>query len=282
MRVLAHGGAGGDPESPADRQAVLDDAVAAGADRSDPAAAVVATVRELESSPRFNAGVGSAVQSDGVVRTDAGIMRGDGTTGAACSMPGVEHAVEVAHVVATETPHVLVSGSNAVALAEAFDVQTDRDLWSDRTRDRWADLGPPESADRREHLAWVREQFGGTDTVGAVATDGEGVAAATSTGGRWCALAGRIGDVPQVGAGFHATPGAAASATGAGEAIARFGLARRVTAAIQDGQHPGTAARRAISAFEEATDAVAGVVAIDRDGRTGEAFNSDSMQTGDR
>lgn len=280
MQLLAHGGAGSDPEEPETRQQHLDRAVAAGVDADGPEAAVVATVRELETSPRFNAGVGSTVQSDGVVRTDAGLMREDGTTGAACSMPGVEHAIDAARVVAHETPHVLVSGDNARALADAFDVATDRDLWTDRTRERWGEVDPPESDDRREHLRWVREQFGGTDTVGAVAVAGDRLAAATSTGGRWCALAGRVGDVPQVGAGFYATEEAAVSATGAGEAIARFGLSRRVVDAIEDGAHPATATERAIGAFADATDAVAGVIAVDRAGRTSEAFNSDSMQTG--
>jgi len=82
MRVLAHGGAGSAPDEPAARQAVLDAASRAGADARTPEAAVVATVRHLESDPRFNAGVGSAVQSDGVARTDAGLMTGDGASGA--------------------------------------------------------------------------------------------------------------------------------------------------------------------------------------------------------
>jgi len=278
MQLLAHGGAGGDPAEPETRQQHLTDAVEAGAGESGPEAAVVTTVGELETSPRFNAGVGSAVQSDGVVRTDAGLMLDDGRTGAACAMPGVEHAVEVARVVANETPHVLVAGGDAVALAEAFGVGTDRDLWTDRTRERWETLDPP-TGDRREHLRWVRERFGGSDTVGAVAVDGGRLAAATSTGGRWCALSGRVGDVPQIGAGFYATDRAAVSATGAGEAIARFGLSRRVADAIADGATPETATETRIGAFEEATGETAGVIAVDDRGNAGAAFNSDSMQT---
>jgi len=279
MQILAHGGAGGSPDEPEPRQQTLDDAVAAGARASTPSEAVVATVRRLESSRRFNAGVGSAVQSDGEIRTDAGFMRSDGPTGAACSMPGVEHAIDVARLVATETPHVLLSGENAVAFADDFGVETDRDLWSDRTRETWAETEPPEGSDRATHLEWVREQFGGFDTVGAVATDGDRLAAATSTGGRWCALAGRVGDVPQIGAGFYATETAAVSATGAGEAIARFGLSRRVADRIKRGQEPQTATDQAVEAFGEATDDLAGVIAVDADGQTGESFNSDSMQT---
>ncbi len=279
MNVLVHGGAGGTPEEPAQRQAVLDRATLAGTDADTPTAAIVEAVRVLESDPQFNAGVGSAVQSDGQIRTDAGVMDSDGTTGAACSMLGVEHAVDVAQVVAEQTPHILISGEHAVELARAHEIETDRDLWSEQSRQRWAET--PDCSDEgiTEQLAWVHDQFGGTDTVGAVATDGTHLAAATSTGGRWAALAGRVGDVPQVGSGFYATERAAASATGAGEAIARYGLARRVVDAIEDGDDPETAAQRIIRGFGTETGEEAGVIVIDDDGRTGSAFNSAGMQT---
>jgi beta-aspartyl-peptidase (threonine type) len=281
MQILVHGGAGGEPDEPEPRQETLDEATVAGTEADDPQSAVVEAVRVLESGPRFNAGVGSAIQSDGRIRTDAGIMTGDGKTGAACSMLDVEHAVEVARLVAEETPHVLVAGQQAVSLAESFDVPTDCDLWTESTREGWDELDPVESDDVQDHIEWVYEQFGGHDTVGAVATDGERVAAATSTGGRWCALAGRVGDVPQIGAGFYATENAAVSTTGAGEAIARFGLARRVATAIQDGESPAAATTRLIGEFDE-TGESAGVIAIDSDGNTGQAFNSDAMQTASR
>jgi isoaspartyl peptidase/L-asparaginase-like protein (Ntn-hydrolase superfamily) len=82
------------------------------------------------------------------------------------------------------------------------------------------------------------------DEVG-VATDGETLAAARSTGGRRFALPGRVGDFPQVGAGLDATPAAAASATGGGEA------------------------------FEDAT----GVIVAGRDGATGAAHDAAAMGT---
>ncbi|MFC7073783.1 isoaspartyl peptidase/L-asparaginase [Halovenus rubra] len=279
MQLLVHGGAGSEPREPEPRQKTLDEAASTGAMAETPTDAVIEATRVLESGPRFNAGVGGAVQSDGVVRTDAGLMTGDGTTGGACSMPGVEHAIEVARVVAEETPHIMVSGEHALSLADAFDVPTEQDLWTERTRTRWTELDPVESNNMREHLSWLREKFGGSDTVGAVASDGEHMAAATSTGGRWCAVAGRVGDVPQVGAGFYATENTAVSTTGAGEAIAKFGLARHVADAIETGDTPAEATTRLIDEFDETTDATAGVIAVDSEGRTGEAFNSSAMQT---
>ena len=308
MRVIAHGGAGSLPEEPEDRRRAIEAAAGAGADADTPTDAVVASVRELESDPRFNAGVGGAVQSDGYVRTDAGLMTDDREAGAACGMPGVEHAVDVARAVKEETPHVLVAGVHAVDLAAAVDVDTGVDLWSDRSQTRWDDLDERPDGDRRAHAEWVSERFGGDsggrdldagtgtgtgeppgdtdhDTVGAVATDGDRVAAATSTGGRWLALAGRVGDVPQVGSGFYCTPAGGASATGAGEDIARTTLSRQTVGYLEDGMGAQAAADAAIEEFGDLVEGSAGVILLTPDGDAGWAYNSDAMQTavaGDR
>jgi beta-aspartyl-peptidase (threonine type) len=279
MHIIAHGGAGGSIDEPDERQAVLDSAVSVGGKENTPVDAVIEAVRRLESSPRFNAGVGSAVQSDGVVRTDAGLMTDDRQVGAACSMPGVEHACEVARIVMKETPHVLIAGEQAVALADTFDIETDCDLWSTHTRERWADLTPPASDAPGAQLEWLRDEFGGTDTVGAVATDGDTVAACTSTGGRWCALAGRVGDVPQVGSGFYCTHAGGASATGAGEDIARVTLSRRAVDHLELGRDPQDAAELAIEECEELTGGTAGIIVMNHEGTVGSAFNSEEMQT---
>lgn len=296
MQVIVHGGAGGVPDDPDPRQAVLDEAAGRGASAATPLDAVESAVRVLESSPRFNAGVGSCAQSDGILRTDAGVMTGDRSVGAASSMPGVEAAVSVARSVLEETPHILLSGVHAVDFAAAQGIDCEVDLWTDSTRERFADADVPEG-DMAAQARWVQETFGGAtadpdaeqedagapagkdhDTVGAVARDGESFAAATSTGGRWLALAGRVGDVPQVGSGFYCSPAGGASATGAGEDIARVTLSRRAVRYLEDGMDAQAAADRAIDEFGELTGASAGVIVADRDG-TGSAFNSDGMQT---
>ena len=299
MRVIVHGGAGGTADEPVPRQETLDEAARRGADTNRPIDAIERAVRVLESDERFNAGYGGAVQSDGVVRTDAGLMRSDRTAGAAASMPGVEHAVSVARVVCEETPHVLLVGEYAVDLAASFGIETDVDLQTDRTRSQYESENPPEGSPR-EHLAWLRSRFGmgadqagqpdktteytdknsatDHDTVGAVAFDGETFAAATSTGGRSFALAGRVGDVPQIGSGFYASPAGAASATGAGEDIAKTTLSRRAVGHLERGLDATTAAELAIEEFAELTGSTAGVIVLDRSG-AGSAFNSDEMQT---
>ncbi|WP_276298984.1 isoaspartyl peptidase/L-asparaginase [Halorussus lipolyticus] len=299
MNVIVHGGAGSNPDEPEPRQAVLDEAAEEGAASSSVLDAVESAVRVLESSPRFNAGVGGAVQSDGEIRTDAGLMTSDREAGAVSSMVGVEHAVSAARVVLDETPHVLVSGDHAVELAEDFGVETGVDLWSDDTREKWDDLDSVPEGTPSEHLDWLESKFGGNpdsaeedgdstapnpkdhDTVGAVAYDTETdeFAAATSTGGRWLALAGRVGDVPQIGSGFFAAPAGAASATGAGEDIAKATLTRRAVRHLESGYTAQQSADRAIEEFAELTGSSAGVIVLDDEGRAGSAFNSDAMQT---
>jgi len=285
MRIIVHGGAGSPPDEPPERQAVLDEAAAAGADADTPTDAVCEAVGVLESDPRFNAGVGGAVQSDGYVRTDAGLMTSDREVGAACGMPGVEHALAVARLVKTETPHVLLAGVHAVDLAAAFGVETGVDLRSPETDRRWADLEDPPAGDASEQAAWVRERFGGDpagtdhDTVGAVATDGDRLAAATSTGGRWLALAGRVGDVPQVGSGFYCTPAGGASATGAGEDIARVTLSRRAVDLLDERADAQAAADAAVDEFGDLVDGSAGVILLTPDGDAGVAYDSEAMQT---
>ena len=280
MNIIVHGGAGSPPEEPPERQAVLDTAAEAGVATDSVTDAVCAAVNVLESDPQFNAGVGGTVQSDGIIRTDAGLMTDDRAAGAVSSMPGVEHAVDAARVVKEETPHILVSGVHAVDLADEFGVETDANLWTDRREEQWQALDShPDPTDKRAQLDWLAEQFGGSDTVGAVARDGDRLAAATSTGGRWLALAGRVGDVPQVGSGFYATRAGGASATGAGEDIARVTLARRAVDHLEMGRDATAAADLAMEEFADLTGSTAGVIVADNTGGTGAAFNSEAMQT---
>lgn len=278
MHVIAHGGAGSPPNDPLPRQHTLEEAVDDGLTGEEPLTAICRTINALESDPAFNAGVGSAVQSDGRIRTDAGLMVDDGRSGAVASLEGVEHAIDVARAVLEDTPHVMLAGEAAMDFAAAMGIETDVDLWSDRTRDRWNEMGQPGPTTTAQ-LVWLREHFAGHDTVGAVATDGNRVAAGTSTGGRWAALAGRVGDVPQIGAGFYASDSGGASATGAGEDIAKEALARLAVGLLDDGHSPGTAAALAIEHFEERVDGSAGVIVMDPDGNAGSAFNSAAMQT---
>lgn len=83
--------------------------------------------------------------------------------------------------------------------------------------------------------------------------------------------------MPQVGSGFYCTPAGGASATGAGEDIARVTLAQRAVDHLADGTTADRAASLAIEEFETLTGSEAGVIVCGPDG-VGSAFNSAAMQ----
>ena len=115
--------------------------------------------------------------------------------------------------------------------------------------------------------------------MGAVASDGTEIVAGTSTGGRWFALAGRVGDVPQVGSGFYAGPAGGISTTGNGEQIARMTLAREAYRLLEVGEPSHLAATAAIQQFGNSVSGTAGLIALTPDGTMGAATNADMMQT---
>jgi isoaspartyl peptidase/L-asparaginase-like protein (Ntn-hydrolase superfamily) len=159
-------------------------------------------------------------------------------------------------------------------------VDTDSDLRTEETRGRWEQAtAGKDFSDASSQMEFSEEMFG-TDTVGAVAFDKESgsTAAGTSTGGRWFAVPGRVGDVPQVGSGFYCDGTAAASATGIGEDIARVTLCRLTVQEVSSGSDPQEATRSAVERFEEKTGSNAGVIAIDSQGETGSFHNTESMQ----
>src|SRR3712207_4865333 len=55
--------------------------------------ACAAAVAYLEDCPLFNAGTGSSLAADGVVRCDAAVMRGDGTGAGVACLEGIRHPV---------------------------------------------------------------------------------------------------------------------------------------------------------------------------------------------
>ncbi|MDH3266020.1 MAG: isoaspartyl peptidase/L-asparaginase, partial [Gammaproteobacteria bacterium] len=168
-------------------------------------------VAEMESSGLYVAGRGSAPNTAGYVELDASIM--DGATrqaGAVAAIVGVRNPVSVARRIMQATPHVMLAGNGALAFAR---------------EQGFAEVDDPESyyvlpVGVYEHE--THEQKHGT--VGAVALDRSGgFAAATSTGGTFGKLAGRVGDSPMIGAGTWADDDIAISCTGTGEHIIRAG-----------------------------------------------------------
>lgn len=263
--IIVHGGAGEiDPKSLPDRFAGCRKAAEAGyavLKRGGNAVdATLAAVVVLEDDPLFNAGTGSTLNSHGKVETDAAIM--DGATlraGAVAAVSGVRNPITLAHAVMQHTPHVLLTGEGALQVAREHDIA----------------LCDPEAlivAAQREH--WKRK-YG---TVGAVALDSDGrLAAATSTGGMFDKLPGRIGDTPLIGCGTYADDRAAVSCTGVGEDIIRTTLARTAAYLLEEAGDAAGAADLAIRFFVDHTDSEAGLILIDRKGRMGFARSTAHM-----
>ncbi|GIW44100.1 MAG: isoaspartyl peptidase/L-asparaginase [Candidatus Binatia bacterium] len=227
--------------------------------------AVVAAVEAMENSGVFNAGVGSVLTENETVEMDAAVMDGrDLAAGAVAMVRSVRNPVRLAVEVLQAGREVMLAGEAADQWAERLGLET------------LAPAALAEAARKRRRRA-TSDIAGGT--VGAVAVDAAGnVAAATSTGGRMGKRAGRIGDSPIIGAGTYADNRAgAASATGYGEAILRFGLARVVVMHLERGFSPARVAAAAIAELSRRMPGEAGVIVVDRFGRIGVAHNTEAM-----
>jgi L-asparaginase / beta-aspartyl-peptidase len=263
--ILVHGGAGW-----RDNAARLPDAVSAceraaetgqqillsGGNALD---AVEQAVRVLEDAPCLNAGRGSYANTAGTVEMDALIMDG-GTLalGAVAGITRLLHPVSLARHVMMDTPHTLLIGEGASRFADQ--------------------VGFPRCDPADLIVAGGRSTPPG-DTVGAVALDANGnLATATSTGGIPSKMPGRVGDSPLVGCGAYADDAAAAvAATGDGEALMKLVISKHVADRVGDGIDPQQACEAAIELLHNRLGAIGGLIALDRTGRIGVAFNPAAM-----
>ena len=245
-------------------------AAEAGAARTRALDAVEAAVVSLEDDPRLNAGWGAVLDRAGSLALDAGIV--DGSTGKVGGVAGVQvrHPVVIARRVLERTPHVLMFGPGAMALSEGLERL---DGSTPEQRERW------ERA--RADGALEDTSFGApeqVDTVGAVALDEEGnLAAASSTGGVFGKLPGRVGDAPILGAGLYATETAAVVGTGVGELFLQTLAAARAGGLIERGAPPQEACEETIARLGGSPDLAGGLLALDVHGNAGAAYRGGSF-----
>lgn len=269
--LIVQGGAGADPaEGLEELRAGIAEAVAAGwrllSEGGSALDGVEAAVRSLEAHPRFNAGRGAVLTSDGRVELDASIMEGDrlrcGSVGA---VSRIAHPVTLARRILEDGRHILLVGEGALAFAREHGLP---------------ECEPAELITERQRTRWTRLQQG--NTVGAVALDRRGtIAAATSTGGIAGKLPGRVGDSALIGCGTYAESAlGGVSCTGDGEAIIRAVLARRALEILKAVESPEHAARLAMDVLTEEGRGSGGVIVLDWRGRIGYAHSTPFMPVG--
>jgi beta-aspartyl-peptidase (threonine type) len=222
--------------------------------------AVVAAVKAMEDNPVFNAGRGAALNAAGQVQLDASIM--DGATlkiGAVAAVQRVRNPIALACKVLEDGRHVLLVSQGAERFAR--------------------DVGIPLCATANLIVVSQRSKWEARHgTVGCVALDHDGtIAAGTSTGGRFDALPGRVGDSALIGSGTYANRSGGVSCTGIGEDIIRVVLAKTAVESLRSGCDPFEAAGKSIEAFQASTNSEAGLILVDGQGRVGYAQNSKHM-----
>jgi beta-aspartyl-peptidase (threonine type) len=263
--VYVHGGVSGTSKPPISLANSLVSAITA-ATALD---AVEEAVCRLEDDPELNAGWGSVLNQDGAIELDAGIA--DGATGHAGGVVGVSvrHPVSLARRVMASTPHVLMAGEGAMAIGESMEIL---ETTTERQIQRYKRALDEGKLDGRHYGSDEH-----VDTVGAVALDSNGdLAAASSTGGVFGKLAGRVGDSAIFGAGTFASSVAAVVGTGVGELFLETLASARVARAIEEGAHPQAACEQVITYLGARSDAPAGLLALGANDQVGAAYRGGS------
>ncbi|CAN6323354.1 unnamed protein product [Urochloa humidicola] len=298
--LALHGGAGDvprtlPPESREPRLAALrrclDLGAAALRDGRAALDVVELVVRELEDCPHFNAGRGSVLTAAGTVEMEACVMEG-GTLrcGAVSGVSTVANAVSLARLVMERTPHIYLAfdGAEAFAREQGVEIKDPSHFITEHNIERLRQAkeanrvqidytqpmkGPQQAPQETPAPVDDNSQTG---TVGCVAVDAAGnLATATSTGGLVNKMAGRIGDTPVVGAGTYANALCAVSATGKGEEIIRYTVARDVAALME---HRGMPLRDAAArVVAGAPRGAVGLVAVSRGGEVCMVHNTTAM-----
>lgn len=210
--------------------------------------AVVKGCKLLEDEPRFNAGTGSVLQSDGQIRMSAGLMDGsDHAFSGVINVSRVKNPIDLALALQSSKDRILSEYGCAEFMRE-FQIPIYNPM-TDRRLQEWVEERHNDFQRKSANvLAGGSARHG---TIGVVALDSHGrLAAGTSTGGKGFEKIGRVSDSPMP-AGNYANDYAGMSCTGIGEDIIDECFAARVVIRVTDGLSLQQALDRS---FKEATE----------------------------
>ena len=255
--------------------------------------AVEAAIMVMEDSPLFNAGKGASYTRDGTVELDATIMNGKTMrAGGVGAVRRIRNPIGLARLVMEETPHVLVVGEGAGALAQEMGVPWVPESYF-YTERKWNELlerlelqvpyGTSIPRSGRSPAPDEPADAGLWGTVGAVAIDADGnLAAGTSTGGRITKRPGRVGDSPIIGASTYANnETVAVSTTGLGERHMVLLTAKEISSLVRyRGMSVEEAAENTIKVQLVALGGGGGAIAMDNEGNIAMPFTGAGFYRG--
>lgn len=241
--------------------------------------AVVRGCQMLEDDPRFNAGTGSVLQSDGQIRMSASLM--DGTSqsfSGVINVSRVKNPIDLAIALQTSPDRVL-SDYGAAELARELQIPSYNGLtelrlqeWIRERQDNFQRTMAGVVADAE----LVETSNARRGTIGVVALDTQGfLSVGTSTGGKGFERIGRVSDSAMP-AGNYATKYAAVSCTGIGEDIIDECLAARVVVRVTDGLSLKEAMHRSFAEAQEHKRNF-GAIALDANGTIAWGKTSDAL-----
>lgn len=215
----------------------------------------------LEDCEHFNAGLGSAIQSDGQVRMSASMMDGQRRSfSGVINVERVQNPTAMAAALQNERDRV-VDGVGGQWLAREMRLAVFDPVVERRLSEWYGEMQTEQASDQAEVTP---EDDRGMGTVGVVVRDQDGqLAAATSTGGRGFERVGRVSDSATV-AGNYATDRGAVSCTGIGEDITDEALAARIVVSLEAGMALDAAVTEAIVGARRRSRRLAAIAIDDR------------------